>query len=32
MGLIVIVLIYTVAPPIINAVIKAAHQWQVLLR
>jgi hypothetical protein len=32
MGLMLLVLIYTVAPTIINAVIKATHQWQALLR
>lgn len=32
MGLMFLVLIYTVAPTIINAVINATHQWQALLR
>jgi hypothetical protein len=31
-GLMVLVLDYTFAPTIINAVIKATHQWQALLR
>ncbi|CAD6532447.1 hypothetical protein LMG28727_02937 [Paraburkholderia kirstenboschensis] len=32
MGLIFLVLMYTVTPTIINAVIKATHEWQALLR
>jgi cell division septal protein FtsQ len=32
MGLMFLVLLYTVTPAIINAVIKATHQWQALLR
>jgi hypothetical protein len=32
MGLMFLVLIYTVAPTSINAVIKATHQWQAQLR
>jgi uncharacterized membrane protein len=32
MGLMFLVLMYTVTPTIINAVIKATHDWQALLR
>ncbi|MFM0141279.1 hypothetical protein [Paraburkholderia sp. RL18-085-BIA-A] len=31
-GLMFLVLMYTRAPTIINAVIKATHEWQALLR
>ncbi|MGF6664068.1 cell division septal protein FtsQ [Paraburkholderia atlantica] len=31
-GVLFLVLLYTVTPAIINAVIKATHEWQALLR